>query len=80
MLADYIVLESTDVVPIPDGMTYEEASTLRTAAVTAWNAVEGRHELHAKDIEKIFTLDEYEAALKLMATGQFAGKIVLTLQ
>jgi NADPH:quinone reductase-like Zn-dependent oxidoreductase len=39
VLADYIVLDTTDVVPIPDGLSYEEASTLPTAAVTAWNAV-----------------------------------------
>jgi NADPH:quinone reductase-like Zn-dependent oxidoreductase len=50
VLADYIVLGSTDAIPIPDGMTYEEASTLPTAGVTAWNAVEGRHELHRGDI------------------------------
>ena len=31
-------------------MTYEEASTLPTAGVTAWNAVEGRHELHRGDV------------------------------
>ena len=35
VLADYIVLGSTDAIPIPDGMTYEEASTLPTAGVTA---------------------------------------------
>jgi NADPH:quinone reductase-like Zn-dependent oxidoreductase len=39
VLADYIVVDDTDVVPIPEGMSYEEASTLPTAAVTAWNAV-----------------------------------------
>jgi NADPH:quinone reductase-like Zn-dependent oxidoreductase len=50
VLADYIVLGSTDAIPIPDGMTYEEASTLPTAGVTAWNAVEGRHELHRGDV------------------------------
>jgi NADPH:quinone reductase-like Zn-dependent oxidoreductase len=50
VLADYIVLGSADAIPIPDGMTYEEASTLPTAGVTAWNAVEGRHELHRGDV------------------------------
>lgn len=50
VLADYIVLGSTDAVPIPDGMTYEEAATLPTAGVTAWNAVEGRHELRRGDV------------------------------
>jgi NADPH:quinone reductase-like Zn-dependent oxidoreductase len=37
--AEYIVLDSSSVVPIPDQLSYEEASTLPTAAVTAWNAV-----------------------------------------
>lgn len=50
VLADYIVLASTDVVPIPAWMSYEEASTLPTAGVTAWNAVAGRHELRAGDV------------------------------
>jgi NADPH:quinone reductase-like Zn-dependent oxidoreductase len=50
VLADYIVLASTDAIPIPDGMSYEEASTLPTAGLTAWNAVAGKHELHAGDV------------------------------
>jgi NADPH:quinone reductase-like Zn-dependent oxidoreductase len=50
VLADYIVLGSADAIPIPDGMTYEEAATLPTAGVTAWNAVSGHHELHAGDV------------------------------
>ena len=36
------------------------------------------HRLHPL-IERVFPLDAYEDALKLMATGQFTGKIVLTL-
>ena len=50
VLADYIVLGSTDAIPIPDWMTYEEAATLPTAGLTAWNAVLGHHELHAGDV------------------------------
>ena len=50
VLADYIVLGSTDVIPIPDWMSYEEAATLPTAGLTAWNAVLGHHELHASDV------------------------------
>ncbi len=50
VLADYIVLASTDAIPIPDWMTYEEAATLPTAGLTAWNAVAGKHELHAGDV------------------------------
>lgn len=50
MLADYIVLESTDVVPIPGDLTFAEAATLPTAGVTAWNAVAGRRPLRASDV------------------------------
>jgi len=39
VLGDYIVLEETAVVPIPEGLTYEEASTLPTAGLTGWMAV-----------------------------------------
>ena len=50
VLADYIVLGSTDAIPIPDWLTYEEAATLPTAGVTAWNAVLGQHQLHPGDV------------------------------
>jgi NADPH:quinone reductase-like Zn-dependent oxidoreductase len=50
VLADYIVLDTTDVVPIPDELSYEEASTLPTAALTAWNAVAARREPHPADV------------------------------
>jgi NADPH:quinone reductase-like Zn-dependent oxidoreductase len=36
------------------------------------------HHLHPL-IERVFPLDDYEAALQMMAAGQFTGKIVLTL-
>jgi len=38
VLADYVVLDDTGVVPIPSGLTYEQAATLPTAGLTAWNA------------------------------------------
>jgi NADPH:quinone reductase-like Zn-dependent oxidoreductase len=50
VLADYIALESTDVVPIPDELSYEEAATLPTAGVTAWNAVAGHRDIHPGDV------------------------------
>jgi NADPH:quinone reductase-like Zn-dependent oxidoreductase len=39
MLAEYVVLDATGVVPIPEHLSCEEAATLPCAAVTAWNAV-----------------------------------------
>jgi NADPH:quinone reductase-like Zn-dependent oxidoreductase len=39
VLADYIALDTKAVAPIPSGWTYEQAATLPTAGLTAWNAV-----------------------------------------
>jgi NADPH:quinone reductase-like Zn-dependent oxidoreductase len=39
MLAEYVVLRESGVVPVPDHLSWEEAATLPCAAVTAWNAV-----------------------------------------
>ncbi len=39
MLAEYVVLSEHGVLPIPDHLSYAEASTLPCAGVTAWNAL-----------------------------------------
>jgi NADPH:quinone reductase-like Zn-dependent oxidoreductase len=39
VLADYIALDTKEVAPIPAGWTYEQAATLPTAGLTAWNAI-----------------------------------------
>jgi NADPH:quinone reductase-like Zn-dependent oxidoreductase len=39
MLSQFVVLHENGVVRIPEHLSYEEASTLPCAAVTAWNAV-----------------------------------------
>jgi len=39
ILADYIVLNETGLVPLPEHLSYQEAATLPCAAVTAWNAL-----------------------------------------
>jgi NADPH:quinone reductase-like Zn-dependent oxidoreductase len=39
MLTDHIILRDTGLVGIPDHLSYQEASTLPCAAVTAWNAL-----------------------------------------
>jgi NADPH:quinone reductase-like Zn-dependent oxidoreductase len=41
VLGDYILLEDSGIAPMPAGMSYEEASTLPTAALTAWMATVG---------------------------------------
>jgi NADPH:quinone reductase-like Zn-dependent oxidoreductase len=39
MLAEYVVLNETGLVAIPDHLSFQEAATLPCAAVTAWNAL-----------------------------------------
>src|SRR5271169_1570863 len=39
MLAEYVALDATGVVRLPDHLSYEEGATLPCAGVTAWNAV-----------------------------------------
>ena len=41
MLADYAVLNESGLVSIPEHLSYEQASTLPCAGVTAWNALMG---------------------------------------
>jgi NADPH:quinone reductase-like Zn-dependent oxidoreductase len=48
--AEYVALDARAVVPIANNFTYEEASTLPTAALTAWNAVIGRIETQQNDV------------------------------
>ena len=39
MLAEYVVLDATGVVRLPEHLSYDEGATLPCAGVTAWNAV-----------------------------------------
>lgn len=41
VLGDYILIEDTGIAPMPAGMSYEEAATLPTSALTAWMATVG---------------------------------------
>ena len=38
-LAEYVLVPADPIIKIPDSMSYEEASTLQSAGLTAWNAV-----------------------------------------
>jgi NADPH:quinone reductase-like Zn-dependent oxidoreductase len=48
--AEYVAFDARGVVPIAKNMSYEEASTLPTAALTAWNAVVGRANTQQGDV------------------------------
>ena len=45
MLAEYVLLDGDGAVKIPDHLSFEEASTLPIAGVTAWHALFGEHTL-----------------------------------
>ena len=49
VLAETVVLSQDGVVPIPEHLSFEEASTLPCAAVTAWNALVTRGQIKAGD-------------------------------
>jgi NADPH:quinone reductase-like Zn-dependent oxidoreductase len=49
VLADYVVLEDSAVVPIPEGLDYVEACTLPTAGLTGWMATLGQRPLGRGD-------------------------------
>jgi NADPH:quinone reductase-like Zn-dependent oxidoreductase len=50
VLADYIAVDDTAVVPMPAGLSYEEAATLPTAGVTAWKATIGQRAIRPGNI------------------------------
>lgn len=49
MLAEYVVLEETGVIALPEHLSYEEGATLPCAALTAWNAVVDKGQTKAGD-------------------------------
>ncbi len=50
VLADFLVLDDTNVAPAPASLSYEEAATLPTAGLTGWMASVGRREPHKGDV------------------------------
>ena len=53
MLAEYVVLPQSGVVPIPEHLSYSEAATLPCAGVTAWNALENAAQVKPGDVVMI---------------------------
>jgi NADPH:quinone reductase-like Zn-dependent oxidoreductase len=49
MLAEYVLLEETGVVHLPEHLSYEEGATLPCAGLTAWNAVVDKGRTKAGD-------------------------------
>src|SRR6201996_9247054 len=53
MLAEYVVLQQSGVVSIPDHLSFAEAATLPCAGVTAWNAVMNAAQVKPGDVSLI---------------------------
>ena len=49
MLSEYVVLNASGIVRVPEHLSYEEAATLPCAGVTAWNAVVNAGDIRAGD-------------------------------
>lgn len=50
VFADYLVRDASSIAQVPAGLTYEEAATLPTAALTAWTAVTMSHRVRPGDV------------------------------
>lgn len=49
MLAEYVLLEDTGVIHLPEHLSYEEGATLPCAGLTAWHAVVEKGQINAGD-------------------------------
>jgi threonine dehydrogenase-like Zn-dependent dehydrogenase len=77
MLAEYVVLSEDAVVHIPEHLSFEEASTLPCAAVTAWNALVGGRKLQARD--SVLTLGSGGVSLfALHLSKLFGARVIAT--
>jgi NADPH:quinone reductase-like Zn-dependent oxidoreductase len=85
VLGEYVVLEDTAVVAAPKSLAYEEAATLPTAGLTAWNATVGKNDLRDRVVlvqgtggVSIFALQFASAAkARVIATSSSDDKLAL---
>jgi NADPH:quinone reductase-like Zn-dependent oxidoreductase len=75
LLAEYVALDETGVVPVPAHLTDEEAATLPCAAVTAWNALAGTGGLRPG--ETVLTLGTGGVSLFALQFARLAGARVI---
>jgi NADPH:quinone reductase-like Zn-dependent oxidoreductase len=77
MLTEFAVLSEEAVVAIPEHLSFEEASTLPCAAVTAWNALTGGRPLQAG--ESVLTLGSGGVSLfALQFAKLFGARVIAT--
>jgi NADPH:quinone reductase-like Zn-dependent oxidoreductase len=75
VLAESILLNQDGVVPIPDHLSFEEAATLPCAAVTAWDALVARGQIHAGDT--VLTLGTGGVSVFALQFGVISGARVI---
>ena len=83
VLGEYVVLQATAIVAAPNSLSYEEAATLPTAGLTAWNATVGKNELRDRVVlvqgtggVSIFALQFANAAkARVIATSSSDDKL-----
>jgi NADPH:quinone reductase-like Zn-dependent oxidoreductase len=77
MLTELAVLDEDGVVAIPEHLSFEEASTLPCAAVTAWNALTGARALQPGDV--VLTLGTGGVSLfALQFAKLFGARVIAT--
>ena len=83
VLGEYILLDDTAVAVAPQSLSYEEAATLPTAGLTAWNATAGKNDLRDRVVlvqgtggVSIFALQFANAAkARVIATSSSDDKL-----
>jgi NADPH:quinone reductase-like Zn-dependent oxidoreductase len=75
MLAEYVVLQQSGVVPIPKHLSYSEAATLPCAGVTAWNALE--HAAHVKPGDVVVIQGTGGVSIFVLQFAKLAGATVI---
>jgi NADPH:quinone reductase-like Zn-dependent oxidoreductase len=75
MLAEYVVLRQSGVIPIPEHLSYEEGATLPCAGVTAWNALENA--AHVKPGDVVVTQGTGGVSIFGLQFAKIAGATVI---
>jgi len=75
MLAEYVVLQQSGVVPIPKHLSFAEAATLPCAGVTAWNALE--HAAHVKAGDVVVIQGTGGVSIFALQFAKLAGATVI---
>ena len=77
MLAEYVLLDEQDAVPIPPSLSFEEAATLPCAAVTTWHGL--IETCHVRPGDTVLALGTGGVATFALLFGRAAGaRVILT--